>query len=84
MADFDPSRLWSWLSIRCADGLRQSLRTNGASADVRPLAELQALADRNRRLATTPVRKDLLLRDWLIQWKNLPATLPLDLKTQEA
>jgi len=84
MAEFDPSRLWTWLSLLCADALRQSLCTNGAGPDVRPLSQLQALADRNRQLTETPVRKELLLRDWLIQWKNLPATLPLDLKKQEA
>jgi DNA polymerase-3 subunit delta' len=84
MADFDPVALWNWLSLRCAGLLRASLVDDPGRGDVRTLADLQRLADRNRLLAGTPVRKDLLLRDWLIQWKNLPATLPLDLKTQEA
>lgn len=33
---------------------------------------LQSLADRNRRALATSLRKDLLLRDWLIQWSRLP------------
>lgn len=84
MSDFDPPSLWTWLSLRCADLVRRSLAENVPGDDVRPLAELQRLADRNRMLSATPVRKDFLLRDWLIQWKNLPATLPLDRQTQEA
>jgi hypothetical protein len=39
----------------------------------RALAHLQLEADRNRRLLATPVRKDLLLQDWLIQWARLSA-----------
>lgn len=84
MADFDPSSLWTWLSLRCADLVRRSMQHEVPGADIQPLVELQRLADRNRVLTETPVRKDLLLRDWLIQWKNLPATLPLDRQTQEA
>ncbi len=38
------------------------------AARVRALADLQLQADRNRRLLATQLRKDLLLRDWLIQW----------------
>ena len=37
----------------------------------RPLLELQRLADINRRLARSPVRGNLLLQDWLIQWARL-------------
>lgn len=84
IADYDPQNLWTWLSLRCADLVRRSLGEAVPGREVRPLAELQRLADRNRMLAATPVRQDLLLRDWLIQWKNLPATLPLDRQSQEA
>lgn len=84
LADLDPASLWSWLSLRCAELVRRSLDEDAAGRDVRLLVALQGLADRNRILAATPVRKDLLLRDWLIQWKNLPATLPLNRQEQEA
>lgn len=84
MVEYDPRDLWAWLSLRCAALVRQSLLEAVPGQDVRPLAALQRQADRNRVLAETPLRKDLLLRDWLIQWKNLPATLPLDRQSQEA
>ena len=35
------------------------------------LSRLQSEADRNRGLVRTPVRNDLLLQDWLIQWSEL-------------
>jgi DNA polymerase-3 subunit delta' len=84
MAEYDPQDLWTWLSLRCAALVRRSLLEDVPRRDVKPLVELQRQADRNRVLAATPLRKDLLLRDWLIQWKNLPATLPLDRQVQEA
>lgn len=84
MVDYEPADLWTWLSLRCSDLVRQLLRNDTPAPDVKPLTELQIQADRNRLLAMTPVRNDLLLRDWLIQWKNLPASLPLDRQTQEA
>lgn len=84
MAEFDPVNLWTWLSVRCADLVHASLVEGVPGSAVRPLTELQRLADRNRMLTGTPVRQDLLLRDWLIQWKDLPAALPLDRDTQEA
>ena len=34
----------------------------------RRLSDLSRKANLNRRLMSTPVRKDLLLRDWLLQW----------------
>ena len=84
MAEIDPEQLWTWLSLRCASAVRKAVSGRVPGEAVRPLTGLQELANRNRLLAATPVRKDLLLRDWLIQWKNLPATLPLDRQTQEA
>jgi hypothetical protein len=35
------------------------------------IAALQNLADRNRAVLFTSLHKDLLLRDWLIQWSRL-------------
>jgi len=70
LADVDPELLWAWLSLRTASETRSRL------AEVplgRELARLQLEADRNRRLLVTPVRKDLLLQDWLIQWSRLSA-----------
>lgn len=64
----DPERLWSWLSLRAAAETRAaSIRGTAALAASR----VQQEADRNRGLARTPVRKDLLLQDWLIQWAQL-------------
>ena len=68
LAEVDPDRLWSWLSLRAAAETRAKA---GRGADARPIAALQREADRNRGLARTPVRKDLLLQDWLIQWSRL-------------
>ena len=64
----DPERLWSWLSLRAAAETR-SATVRGATA--MNVSRLQQEADRNRGLARTPVRKDLLLQDWLIQWARL-------------
>ena len=70
-ADFaalNPESLWSWLSLLAAGEVRR----RAASGDgMRLASELQQLADRYRRLVPTPVRKDLLLQDWLIQWSRL-------------
>ena len=68
-AEIDPELLWIWLSLRCAQEARDSAGTNLA----RPLSELQMEADRSRSLLHTPVRKDFLLQDWLIQWARLSA-----------
>jgi hypothetical protein len=70
LADFDPDLLWSWLSLRAANETRSRL---GELSLARTLARLQLEADRNRGLLPTPVRKDLLLQDWLIQWSRLSA-----------
>jgi len=78
----DPVELWHWLALASAGKLRTSLGVGAATdassgggsesrKNLRRYADLQRLANRNRRLLSTPVRKDLLLRDWLIQW-SLP------------
>jgi DNA polymerase-3 subunit delta' len=68
MASVDPELLWSWLSLRAAGETRRRLAENRLA---KALAGLQLEADRNRTLVSTPVRKDLLLQDWLIQWARL-------------
>ena len=78
----DPVLVWSWISLIAAQRLKRSITESSATAggsenrsraagfgdDPGGIARLQSLADRNRSLMSTPVRKDLLLRDWLIQW----------------
>jgi DNA polymerase-3 subunit delta' len=68
-ADIEPRLLWSWLSLRSAGETRRQLA--GSPALARALAGLQRAADQNRSLLSTPIRKDLLLQDWLIQWSRL-------------
>jgi hypothetical protein len=70
LADVDPELLWAWLSLRAANETRSRL---GRAPVARDLAHLQLEADRNRGLVATPVRQDLLLQDWLIQWSRLSA-----------
>jgi DNA polymerase-3 subunit delta' len=70
LSDIAPERLWSWLSLQAAARARDA---GGAGPAARQLSELQREADRNRALCGTPVRKDLLLQDWLIQWARLIA-----------
>ena len=77
----DQEDLWAWLSLIAARRLRDRFCTTAAAAApatdvggkrlVQHLALLQSLADRNRRALATALRKDLLLRDWLIQWSRL-------------
>ena len=68
LAEVDPDRLWAWMSLLSAN-LSRSLAAQGKA--VKSVLDLQREADRNRGLARTPVRKDLLLQDWLIQWSEL-------------
>lgn len=68
LAEVDDERLWAWLSLRAA---RETRTVLAAGCNAREAAELQRQADRNRRWTGTPVRKDLLLQDWLIQWAAL-------------
>lgn len=77
----DQEDLWAWLSLIAARRLRDLFCTVGATEApatdaggkrlVQKLSLLQSAADRNRRALGTALRKDLLLRDWLIQWSRL-------------
>ena len=70
LAEIEPQYLWSWLSLQAA----RHLKRRPADRDrARQLSRLQSLADANRQLLATPVRKDLLLQDWLIQWGRMAA-----------
>ncbi len=80
----DPLELWHWLALASAEKLRMTLAAGpvaekrgtvapASSKDLRRYADLYRLANRNRRLLSTAVRKDLLLRDWLLQW-SLPTS----------
>ena len=70
LEDIDPERLWSWISLFAAAELKQAIAGGG---DTKTLSTLQSEADHNRRLVPTPIRKDFLLQDWLIQWSRLEA-----------
>ena len=69
---------WLWLSRLAARAF--SDRVRGRSSEVLPatldvdprrLSALQQAADRNHRLADSPVRQDFLLEAWLIEWSRL-------------
>ena len=70
LGDVEPDRLWTWLSLSAADRFRHNMDNHTVTIS---LSQLQNMADRNRALLSSPVRKDLLLRDWLIQWARLDA-----------
>ena len=70
LGDVEPDRLWTWLSLSAADRFRQNMHNHTGTISV---SQLQNMADRNRALLPSPVRKDLLLQDWLIQWARLDA-----------
>ena len=70
LADVEPELLWSWISLLAAGELKRVIANQGSS---RALALLQSEADKNRKLVPTPVRKDFLLQDWLIQWSRIRA-----------
>jgi len=70
LGDVEPGRLWTWLSLNAADRFRHNMENHTVTSS---LSHLQNLADRNRALLSSPVRKDLLLQDWLIQWARLDA-----------
>jgi DNA polymerase-3 subunit delta' len=85
LADLDPDDMWKWLSLSTAAKLRACMGPGhspppalqqlprgvaGGSSPAR-FAALQNLADRNRAALFTSLHKDLLLRDWLIQWSRL-------------
>jgi DNA polymerase-3 subunit delta' len=71
----NPVDLWRWLSICTGEVIKsilagQSLNWLPANPGLRGVAllELQRQADKNRQLAATTVRGDLLLQVWLINW----------------
>ena len=70
LAEVEPEMLWSWISLLAAGELKNAISDPAVS---RALSLLQSEADKNRRLLPTPVRKDFLLQDWLIQWARLRA-----------
>lgn len=65
LADVEPDILWSWISLLTAGKLKSGVYPVQRA---RELSKLQSAADTNRKLVPTPVRKDFLLQDWLIQW----------------
>ena len=85
LSEPDADQVWTWISLVAAQRLRDSLGNacqdqsdlgisstdSFSTREAAAVARLQRLADRNRRLMSTPVKKDLLLRDWLIQWSRL-------------
>ena len=78
LAEMPEAEVWGWLSDACAQWLRDQAigRTPKWAMSTGPavteaLFGLQASADRNRRLVSTTVRQDLLLQEWLIEWKAL-------------
>jgi DNA polymerase-3 subunit delta' len=70
LAEIDPDALWCWISLLTSEKLKSGLGQHGLA---RELAILQSTADKNRKLVSTPLRKDFLLQDWLIQWSRLSA-----------
>jgi DNA polymerase-3 subunit delta' len=70
LGDVEPDQLWTWLSLNAADRFRRNMDNHRVAIS---LSQLQNMADRNRALLPSPVRKDLLLQDWLIQWSRLDA-----------
>jgi DNA polymerase-3 subunit delta' len=70
LGDVEPDQLWTWLSLSAADRFRRNMDNHRVTIS---LSQLQNMADRNRTLLSSPVRKDLLLQDWLIQWSRLDA-----------
>lgn len=86
LADIESSQLWRWLSQSAAERLKSALNSSrpgrvdqgsgppqarSSSLDLAGLAQLQARADRHRRLTESPVRQDLLLQEWLLEWSIL-------------
>ena len=59
------------LSDQLVTGNSPGGRRDESAQFVRQLSMLQLQADKNRRLLATPVRKDLLLQEWLIQYSRL-------------
>lgn len=73
LSGIEPADCWSWLSLAAAARIRTATADSTTSRrHAAGMLRLQSLADRNHRLAATPVRHDLLLRDWLLEWSALP------------
>lgn len=70
LGDIEPDSLWSWISLFTAGRIKTGGHPREMAAQ---LSILQSAADKNRKLVATPVRKDFLLQDWLIQWARLRA-----------
>lgn len=70
----EPAELWHWLALASAARVRSLAAGSAGMAQPRAasMLRLQALSNRNGRLAATAVRHDFLLRDWLLQWAALP------------
>ena len=84
LQDLDARVLWTWLSRFTARALTGVLARTPQPWPESPyalpagkLAALQGKADRYARLSETPVRGDLLLREWLLEWARLPAREPI-------
>ena len=65
--DVDPELLWSWISLLSAADLKRVINKPRVAKEV---SLLQSRADSNRKILSSPVRKDFLLQDWLIQWNH--------------
>ena len=81
LSDIEANTLWYWLSSCSADALRAMMTGqspgwlyNSSALNPKSLITLQQSADRNRMLARTPVRGDLLLHEWLIKWSQQTST----------
>jgi DNA polymerase-3 subunit delta' len=70
LGDIEPDALWSWISLVTAGRIKSGGYPHATALQ---LSILQSAADKNRKLVATPVRKNFLLQDWLIQWAGLRA-----------
>jgi DNA polymerase-3 subunit delta' len=79
LGKLDIVQLWRWLSLSAAEALRSCLGSSrdcwleaAPRLDPQHLSTLVREADRNRALARTAVKQDLLLQDWLLEWARQP------------
>ncbi len=75
LQEHDADDLWRWLSICCSEAVKSVLAgfvvewlPDNVPLQASKLLGLQKQADINRKLAATPLRGDLLVQDWLIEW----------------
>lgn len=78
LSGLDRFQLWRWLSQWAGEHLKATLSGHSSHAsaskprlDPLRLAKLQMRADLHLRLAESPVRQDLLLQEWLLEWSAL-------------